>query len=769
MNCRIITTIIVAAVIATTPFDSLISQTPSPNCGLNQLITQCNLAGITGNCPPVSTDFFEDNCIGNVNKYLAKSIIMFDMVKENTNANDDNAQCCGEYQNCAGGVIFCPQRYCQELSLIRELKPTFIARAAQLVGGELGWIADPNAWDGLLYGQQGYWEAIHQLVCDINAIYDCDETHRPIIQAAILESIDDAVRFVPIPNRVMDRFNATGPIYPRWNGSAATLPQTFNVDRIRFTAGNHTTAPDITRLEARMWFYYCAQVYIDAGFTAIHLGDINVWARNELDPNSPNYLQRTTELVTMIREYAAQQGTFVLLNVENGPFGDITIPGTNRLLFDFNAAPMRPREVLANVVNDLTTGRVDNAFCQDPSYKDQSFFINSPCAEDDYPAGIDLCHTPYPHYATGGKVSPLGCIYESTPTVIYWDFEGNGRYNVGDYFNLGYTQVGNYFFPPNINNRSHESVWGWNDNSWFGWQVSPQCQLSWLEYYLCKFRNEISPFSESLFLQIPGRLVDGSPRLNTPAAPNGRIWRLSQNNLLIDAIQDVFRPTRPNIVYEAYCYPKEYRRCSGRPIVGEEKSNEYNYGPIGYKFYVNKIGDCSSIYSFHIKNPDGSWQDYTFGKERWFFPPNDGVYTIYIRQDNFELPSPYSFIDSLSLFLYSKDCCNNDYNQEKKFNPDDNFTNTSKNKPNTYIDNNEQEWIAYPNPTSSLLTIKNNSNSTAQVTILLLDMHSTCLERISHKNGLTAYDIDISSLPSGCYILKIVSDNKEFSKRIIKI
>lgn len=60
--------------------------------------------------------------------------------------------------------------------------------------------------------------------------------------------------------------------------------------------------PDLSRQEARLWFYYRATRYIDCGYEALHMGQVHLYTANDKG------MAKTTELFGMIREYAKIHG-----------------------------------------------------------------------------------------------------------------------------------------------------------------------------------------------------------------------------------------------------------------------------------------------------------------------------------------------------------------------------------------------------------------------------------------------------------------------------
>ena len=98
--------------------------------------------------------------------------------------------------------------------------------------------------------------------------------------------------------------------------------------------GVDLSVPDITREETQMFLYYRATRYIDAGFEALHLGQVHLMGEN--DKNWACF----TKVTNLIRDYAAQHARrhFVFLNAHTHG-----ITGSDgKLLLDFHMYPSRP-------------------------------------------------------------------------------------------------------------------------------------------------------------------------------------------------------------------------------------------------------------------------------------------------------------------------------------------------------------------------------------------------------------------------------------------
>jgi hypothetical protein len=132
---------------------------------------------------------------------------------------------------------------------------------------------------------------------------------------------------------------------PDWVFTAFGRPvekRNFIFNDIIYPAGQRRAmgraqVPDVSRLETQMWFYYQAVSYIDAGFEAIHFGQVEIMNGN--DRGNAQW----DKLLGMVRAYAAKHARrhFVLCNGHT-PSGGLVHDG--RLLLDFHAFPLRIKE-----------------------------------------------------------------------------------------------------------------------------------------------------------------------------------------------------------------------------------------------------------------------------------------------------------------------------------------------------------------------------------------------------------------------------------------
>jgi hypothetical protein len=152
---------------------------------------------------------------------------------------------------------------------------------------------------------ENHFSTAQRVVADIHA-----QDATIIVGAGCFETAGPGMNVVPVPEWVFAEF------------SLPVVTRTFDWKQMlypdqRVSDGNPSTlAIDITKLEARMWFYYMTRRYIDCGFEDIHLGEVATLTQNDI-PTYANYW----DLVNRIRAYAAQNARrkFFLINAQTYP------------------------------------------------------------------------------------------------------------------------------------------------------------------------------------------------------------------------------------------------------------------------------------------------------------------------------------------------------------------------------------------------------------------------------------------------------------------
>jgi len=147
-----------------------------------------------------------------------------------------------------------------------------------------------------------------------------------VVQGCIFEFVSRDVERVKVPAEVQVAFGLE-PQDRFYDLEAMIKPGQSTVE---------SGVPDLSRLEARLWFYHLATVYLDAGLEAIHLGQLERMAAHDSE------LIETRALIDRIRSYAAQHARRGWVMLDAHTHG---IVHHKRLLLDFHSWPLRAVEV----------------------------------------------------------------------------------------------------------------------------------------------------------------------------------------------------------------------------------------------------------------------------------------------------------------------------------------------------------------------------------------------------------------------------------------
>ncbi|MBR7132636.1 MAG: hypothetical protein IKD04_03805 [Clostridia bacterium] len=146
-----------------------------------------------------------------------------------------------------------------------------------------------------------------------------------IFEACLFENVDGNVNEIPIPDWVFRAFGLT------------PEKRNFNFGKIVHSG---STIPDMTKLEAQMLFYYRGTLYIDAGYEAFHMGQIDIISSKEYGT-----WECTAKVFNMLRDYANKNARrhFILINAHT-PYNDnksYVSTLDNKLIYDFICFPLR--------------------------------------------------------------------------------------------------------------------------------------------------------------------------------------------------------------------------------------------------------------------------------------------------------------------------------------------------------------------------------------------------------------------------------------------
>jgi hypothetical protein len=281
------------------------------------------------------------------------------------------------------------------IRLLTSSKAKFVGRALMLWGSEQNLATYVSR-------AKPYIEVLHQADPDM------------VLQAAAFEIVTTNVEAIAVPARVFTEFGQ--PVVTR----------NFIYNNIVYASGNQVnhwgngaSVPDMSRLETRMWFYYLATSYIDAGIEAIHFGQVSLMDQN--DPGHAGWL----DMLGRVRAYAKQNARrHMVLCDAHTPTGGYVEGG--KLLFDAHAFPLRIAEVTGMPYQGvLRVGYADSLFTK-----------------------------------SKGGITPSGWTCDHLPYLVEFD-------------NFGSSNPGNPSKAP--------FIWGWDEITWFA-LLAENDRNNWLRY-----------------------------------------------------------------------------------------------------------------------------------------------------------------------------------------------------------------------------------------------------------------------------------------------
>jgi len=585
---------------------------------------------------------------------------------------------------------------------------------------------------------------MQQMLTDINKAYDCAGLRRPIVQGSIFENCDSITANIKIPSSVILAFKDHIPaslrsIYLDNNNNPKLVY--FRKYKIVHGPNNswYSNCPNITKIEAKMWFYHLAKLYVDLGYKSIHMGQMEGWAATD-DAS----FTHTRIVLKAIRKYAKSKNTFILMTEENKK----ALKVNDTFLFDHDIRALRPREVS----NPSVCGDWNNS---NPLI---NYLQASPCANDLYPAIIDsfVINT----RGIAGGYSPLnGCYLELMPYSTYFDFGGGTSTTAG--------------VPSDGCNNTH-STWGWEDTKWFAFHMGSQCRLYWMGDAIKRLRNFHKGHG---FMILPGLLHckmqeqynNASLGINPTADAR---YLMSDDTSMMRVLKTGWAPNNQiTISNSVICTQNSNNYCDANMT----KATGYNT----YRFKVTNP-DNTTIYTWHIQNPNGTWQPFTYGTSREFSPSVDGNYKITVRQDNlggYTSSTYYGIKENTYTINLVKQCCATVSGAVLKMSKDESAEMKEIDNNSDYyqyIDNNKYYQATelkntssfplpslsiYPNPSNRSIRIGFSGINCDSYTIQIYNLSGTRVMNILRSQDDMKKEIDISHFSNGLYLVKIIGDD----------
>ncbi|HWX23067.1 MAG TPA: hypothetical protein VN578_24460 [Candidatus Binatia bacterium] len=331
--------------------------------------------------PASSQDFRFDSSISRpvLENYLSRSISFTELLHDDLTKPRNNR---GEAPR-------------DNLRLLLSTKAKFVGRALMVWGREKNLAA-------FLETAEPYAAALHQADPEM------------VLQAAAFEIVTRGVETISIPEPVLVEFGQ-----PVTNRTFLYQDMLYPDGRFVNHWGGNGSVPDMSRLEARMWFYFLVTSYIDVGIEAIHFGQVGLMDKN--DPGHAGWRDLLGRVRAYARTYARRH--FLLCDA-HAPTGGFVEEG--KLLFDFHSFPLRIVEVADHPYQGvLQVGYADSMFTR-----------------------------------SKGGISPSGWSCEHLPYLV--EFDNFGRRNPGKPSRAPF-------------------IWGWDEITWFA--LLPEKERNdWLRY-----------------------------------------------------------------------------------------------------------------------------------------------------------------------------------------------------------------------------------------------------------------------------------------------
>lgn len=679
--------------------------------------------------------------------------------------------CTPPYDKCWGGR-FCPETYSNVIEALVKMNIQFLARVAKASYVE----------DSFKPGRS-YYEKARQIVIDVNAAYDCAGLRRPIIQAGVMEDVSERLGNdnVEIPQEVIDFFISEGRI-PASDLAHYQNSGVVYFDRGRMGIPQGKKIPNILYVETQMWFYYQAKTYIDFGYNSLHLGLYWLYAHEDFDDEGQKY-PNLYWLTNAMRKYASSQGSFVIINGENPAGEDDNGESAfynNQLIFDFDGRATRFRELSnPNVLGDgvgcnsvvFSSEFYNIEGCEEVSNPD---FLNASTSHRRFllmqptlnalPAKVDPCSVES-HGGSVGGICPRGNSYDRVPYFAFFDFGSgvfyekvNGNYIFSEFpntFPVGFPQnmpqpiaSGNVGYDGSVSTKT----WGFDDTKWFAETLSAECRMNWWKKYYTEMRS----YHQGLgFFQVPAMLTIKSPENYSageyPLADG--LYVIADEPDFVDLVAETLEPKKAHIEHRFIPCIEEGRVCDTQIVDHEEVLLFEHYGKI--ELGVGNV-DNSSVYSWHVQRPDGSWMPSTTGFTRTVILNEDGEYTFYLRQDNLGFPIDEGISITSEIKINNRVCCQ-----------------LKNEKPKGKIFTGNSDMKIYPNPANDILNVEyvHSNSSSDYLRLSIMNMFGQTIKTFEQKEvykGNNLMALNIKELKDGSYLLVVESKEYIESKRIIK-
>jgi hypothetical protein len=307
-----------------------------------------------------------------------------------------------------------------DVRMLKRIEAKFLGRVAYI-------------WGGPAADEAPYWRHVKAVADKLHAA-----DPEWILQACVFETAYESVSRLPIPAWVFEEFGL--PVEQRTFRYDAMLHEG---GRWRDLWGPGGSVPDISKQETKLWFFYRAKSYIDAGYEAIHWGQMGL--SGAADPDYRHW----KDVLDRVRRCAATHARrhYVLFDAHVVATGRPPVV-EGKLLLDSFGFPLRPKEVPGKPEKAvLEMGHADTIFGRSP-----------------------------------GGIHPSGWTCEHCPYLVEFD-------QCGPSGKEGQPGAGVPF------------VWGWEEATWLAHQPEAY-RNDWLRY-AARWVREHDPNG---YLQMPGSI-----------------------------------------------------------------------------------------------------------------------------------------------------------------------------------------------------------------------------------------------------------------------
>lgn len=171
-------------------------------------------------------------------------------------------------------------------------------------------------------------------------------------------------------------------------------------------------------------------------------------------------------------------------------------------------------------------------------------------------------------------------------------------------------------------NYQGPGTWGWDDCAWYA-QLPVDCRNYWLDDQTSKVQSFTTYGS---FMCVPGRFGT--------TGCGSYMYQLVDHPSTISVVQNMWRVSTQQPTYRVHAEP-----CDGNTVGICRVPPEILESRLPAITLVVNNPEKSSIYSWHIRKPNNTWEPIQYGASLVYYPNAVGSHLIGLRKDNLGLPA----------------------------------------------------------------------------------------------------------------------------------